>query len=86
MKTFNPYPRDRIPSPQIKKLIHQLQYSPTASQYSPTASQYGTPPESPKPEPSSSRLSPTFIPEDLFLNPNFLSTFNGQNLMEDEFH
>ena len=77
-----PYPRDRIPSPQIKKPIHCLQYSPTASQYSPTASQYRTPPESPKPEPSLSRLSPTFIPEVLFPNPDFHPTFDGQSLEE----
>ena len=81
-----PYPRERIPSPRIKKPIHRLQYSPTASQYSPTASQYETPPESPKPEPSLSRLSPTFIPEVLFPNPDFLPTFNGQDLAEEEFH
>ena len=66
-----PYPRDRVLSPQIKKPIHRLRYSPTASQYSLSASQYGTPPESPKPEPSSSRLSPTFIPEDHFPNLDF---------------
>ena len=70
-RPLTPYPRNRIPSPQIKKPIHHLRYSPTASQYSPTASQYGTPPESPKPEPSSSRLSPTFIPEDYFPNLDF---------------
>ena len=81
-----PYPRDRVPSPHIKKPIYHLQYSPTASQYLPTASQYRTPPESPKLEPSSSRLSPTFIPEVLFLNPDFLPTFNGQDLMENKFH
>ena len=81
-----PYPRDRPSSPHIKKPIHQLWYLPTASQYSLTASPYWTPPESPKPKPSSSKLSPTFIPEVLFLNPNFLPTFNGQDLTEDEFH
>ena len=80
-----PYPRDRIPSPCIKKPIHKLQYLPTASQYSPTVSQYRTPPESPEPKPSSSRLSPTFIPEVLFLNPNFLLSLDGRE-SEDEFH
>ena len=78
-----PYPRDRVPSPQIKKPIHHLHYSPTASQYSPTASQYGTPPESPKPEPSSSRLSPTFIPEDHFPNLNFPPIIDIQETQEE---
>ena len=77
-----PYPRDRVPSPWIKKLIHHVHYSPTASQYSLTASQYGTPPESLKPEPSSSRLSPTFIPEDHFPNLDFLPIRETQ----EEFH
>ena len=76
-----PYPRDRVPSPCIKKLIHCLWYSLTASQYLPTASQHGTPPESPKPEPSSSRLSPTFIPEDHFPNLDFLPIWE----MQEEF-
>ena len=80
-----PYPRNRTPSPCIKKPIHHLQYSPTASQYSLTASQYGTPPESLNSEPSSSRLSPTFIPENLFLNPDFLPNLVGRE-SEDEFH
>ena len=80
-----PYPRDRAPSPWIKKPIHRLWYLPTVSQYSPTASQYGTPPESPKPKPSSSRLSPTFIPEDHFPNLDFLPNLDGWDT-EDEFH
>ena len=80
-----PYPRDRVPSPCIKKLIHCLCYSLTASQYSPTASQYGTPPESLKPKPSSSRLSPVFVPEDHFPNLDFIPTFGCQET-EEEFH
>ena len=48
-----------------------LCYSPTASQYSPTASQYGTPPE-----------SPTFIPENLFPNLNFVLIRETQQAFE----
>ena len=82
-RPLTPYPRDRVLSPRIKKPIHCLRYSPTASQYSPTASQYGTPPESPKPEPSSSRLSPTFIPEDHFPNLDFPPIIGIQETQEE---
>ena len=65
-----PYPRSTLSSSSSPCLV-ALQYSPTASQYSPTASQYGTPPK-----------SPTFSPEILFPNLNFVPIQETQ----EEFH
>ena len=43
------------------------------------------PPESPKPEPSSSRLSPVFVPEVLFPNPNLPPTYDElNNILQQE--
>ena len=74
-----PYPKEGSSTAFIKKPIHRLQYSPTASEYSPTASSYGEPLPSSQPEPSTSRLSPTFVPEEYFPNLDFPLTKTQYN-------
>ena len=66
-------------TPFIKKPIHRLQYSPTASEFSPTASSYGELLPSSNPGPSTSRLSPTFVPEEYFPNLDFPLTKTQYN-------
>ena len=74
-----PYPREGTSGSRITRPIHHLRYSPSASEYSPTASSYGEPLPSPHPEPSTSRLSPVFTPEDYFPNLDFPLTRNQYN-------
>ena len=72
----SPVPQPPTPFPQSISSSSSprpvaLRYSPTISQYSPTASQYGTPPK-----------SPTFIPEILFPNLDFIPIRETQEEFE----